>query len=454
MNRFFYRLLQLNHLLRQWFTRQFTPSGLGLLCCLLLFGLIGLDIKRSVSYQVFAFLFALLVIAAVSSRFGRYRFSALRHLPRFGTVGVPLIYRVLLHNNTQQNRRGLSLTEGLSEPFPSFQDFKCIATSSRHFKLTSKGRNRRSQQRREWLNLLSQQKQAFSSPIALPLLLADVETEISGEIIPLRRGLLQFKKLTIACPDPLGFVNRRIALLMPQAVLILPKRYQLPEIDLPGARRYQSGGLALAASVGDSEEFRALREYRPGDSPRKIHWKSWAKTGKPIVKEEQAESSVRHALILDTFQAEAYSEVMEEAVAIAASLAYKIQTQESLLDLVFTGTEAHSFTSGRSLGNTERLLALLAAVVPCQDQSFDSLLPVVQERLSMLSGCICIFLDWDSDRKALVEQLQSAGIPTLALVISGKQGLSESVDTSCLSDRQSRIHVLHVDSIQADLWTL
>lgn len=444
MNRFFYWLLRLNYFLRQWVTRQFTPGGLGLLCCLLFFGLIGLDIKRSVSYQVFAFLLALLGVAIASSRFGRYRFSATRRLPRFGTVGIPLTYRVLLHNTTQQNRKGLSLTETFLDAFPSFEDFNRI----------SKGRTSRRQKRRAWLRLMSQRQQVFSSAIALPELPASQEAEIAGEVVPLRRGLLQFKKLTIACPDPLGFVNRCVTILQPQAVLILPKRYQLPEIELPGGRRHQSGGLALAASVGDSEEFRALREYRPGDSPRKIHWKSWAKTGKPIVKEEQSEYSVRHALILDTFQSEAHSEVMEEAVAIAASLAYKIQTQESLLDLVFTGTEAHSFTSGRSLGNTERLLELLASVMPCQDKAFDSLLPVVQGRLSMLSGCICVFLDWDGDRKKLVEQLQSARIPTLVLVISGEKGLSESVDMSCLRDRQSSLHVLHVGSIQEDLWTL
>jgi hypothetical protein len=88
---------------------------------------------------------------------------------------------------------------------------------------------------------------------------------------------------------------------LPASVLILPKRYAITPIALPGNRSYQSDGVALASSVGDSEEFRALRDYRPGDSPRKIHWKSWAKVGKPIFKEEQDEFFVRHALILDTF---------------------------------------------------------------------------------------------------------------------------------------------------------
>jgi len=187
---------------------------------------------------------------------------------------------------------------------------------------------------------------------------------------------------------------------------------------------------------------------------RKIHWKSWAKTGKPIIKEEQSEYSVRHALILDTFQSGDYSEVMEEAVAIAASLACTIQTQESLLDMVFVNDQAHCFTVGRGLGQTERLLELLASVVPCQDRSFSTLLPVVRSRLSMLSGCVCILLGWDRDRQDLIEQLQKANIPTLALIVAPAAGLSAPIDRSCLRNRQSSIRVLHVGRIQQDLWSL
>ena len=436
MNHVIYRLLRLNYRLRQWAAKQLTPSGFGLLGALFCSGLIGLDVRRSISYQIFALLFALLLVAIALSRLIRCRFSATRLLPRFGTVGVPLQYRVRVHNPSRKRWQGLKLMETFAGAFPSFQEF------------------RRVKRRGEWLRLLSRRRWAFAEAVALPPLAAKGETEVTGQIVPLRRGLLTFKALTLACPEPLGFVNRCATLALPQSVLILPKRYRLPPLELPGGRRHQAGGLALAASVGDSEEFRALREYRPGDSPRKIHWKSWAKLGRPVIKEEQAEYSVRHALILDTFQLADDSEVLEEAVAIAASLACEIQTQESLLDMVFVGPEAHRFTVGLGLGHTERLLELLASVLPCQDKSFDSLLPVVQGRLSLLSGCICIFLDWDDDRQTLVEQLQAAGVPVLILVIEGERGLSQVPDRRCLSDRQSRLHVLHLGNIQAGLSAL
>lgn len=278
--------------------------------------------------------------------------------------------------------------------------------------------------------------------------------EVVASITPLRRGLLQFQTITLACPDPLGLFNTCVPLSLPQSVLILPKRYQLPPIQLPGLWRHQSGGVALASSVGDAEEFYGLREYRPGDPTRKIHWKSWAKVGKPIIKEEQDEFFVRHALILDTFQIEAHSEILEEAISIAASLACEVQTQESLLDMMFVGLEAYCFTVGRGLGQTERMLELLASVVPCQDKAFDSIIPVVQSRLSLLSGCICILLAWDDARQALVQQLQSLGVPTMVLVITGDRDIAHHPALKCIQNAQSSVHLLQLGQIQQGLLQL
>ena len=117
------------------------------------------------------------------------------------------------------------------------------------------------------------------------------------ELIPLSRGPLRFKGTAIARADPFGLVRSFVTVPLPQSVLILPKRYPLPPIALPGVMKYQQGGVALASSVGRSEEFVSLRDYRPGDPMRHIHWKSWARTGRPIVKEFLDEFFVRHALV-------------------------------------------------------------------------------------------------------------------------------------------------------------
>jgi Protein of unknown function DUF58 len=438
MNPLIYRIVRGSYSAHRWLNRRFTHTGLGVLVCFVFSGIVGADTNQSLSYQLFCFLGALLGMAIAASRFQRYRVSVTRILPRFGTVGMPLRYRIVFDNQTARRHRGLKFYESLVEPFPDFRAFSIL-----------NWRTPWQIQQQQWERIMARRNRAIAPSLDLPSLSPQSETEVMGEVIPLRRGLLQFRGIGVTRPDPLGLFNTHLALALPQAVLILPKRYHLPPIQLPGARRHQSGAVALAASVGDAEEFRSLREYRSGDPIRKIHWKSWAKVGKPMIKEEQEEFFVRHALILDTFQSSAESELLEEAVAIASSLACEIQTQESLLDMMFVGLESYCFTAGRGLGQTERMLELLASVLPCQDRSFASFLPVIQSRCSLLSGCICILLDWDEERKTFVRYLQSLGIPTLALVVRGERDLSMEPTQDV-----GQIQVLKLGQIQEGLMQL
>jgi uncharacterized protein (DUF58 family) len=175
--------------------------------------------------------------------------------------------------------------------------------------------------------------------------------------------------------------------------------------------------VALASNVGQSEEFVSLRDYRYGDPLRHIHWRSWAKTGKPVVKEFEDEFFVRHALVLDTFIDEPQSELFEEAVSVAASFACTVLTQESLLDLLFVGPQSYCFTAGRGLAQADHMLEILASVQPCLDQSFATLDHLVLNHASSVSGCICVFLEWDSLRQNLVQKLRALGVPVLVLLL-------------------------------------
>src|SRR5262249_43051425 len=127
------------------------------------------------------------------------------------------------------------------------------------------------------------------------------ERDVRVEFTPSRRGFVRFAGVTVARADPLGLTNALIELPLAQSLLVLPRRHPVPRLPLPGSRRYQLGGVILASAVGESDEFASLRDYRPGDPRRRIHWKSFARVGRPVVKEYQDEFFVRHALVLDTF---------------------------------------------------------------------------------------------------------------------------------------------------------
>ena len=146
-----------------------------------------------------------------------------------------------------------------------------------------------------------------------------------------------------------------------------------------------------------------------------------------------------------------YSEILEEAISIAASLACEVQTQESLLDLIFVGNEAYSFTFGRGLSHTDRMLEILSSVVACRDKTFDSIIPGVIEKLSLLSGCICIFLCWDEDRKRLVNYLNNMGIHTLVLIITEQEDKLENFDSNSINDQHITLHILKLGKIQEGL---
>lgn len=436
----FYWFYRAGSALWYWSRRRFTPAGLCATGGFIVAGAVGTDIENTVSYQSFALLLAFLLLGLMSSLFFRATFSAKRILPHVGTAGQPLHYRVQIKNLTGKNQTGLTLLEGLADPRPPFQEWLAFHMAEnrriRPFRV--------SQQRRKNPFRLANLKEAEVPPLG-----ANGEVEARVEVLPLRRGMLHFTGVTLARPDPLGLFRSFIRISAPQTVLILPKRYPIPPIALPGALRYQEGGVALAANVGRSEEFVALREYRHGDPLRHIHWRSWAKVGKPIVKEFEDEFFVRHALVLDTFDDEPNSEVLEEAVSVAASFACQVLTQESLLDLLFVGNQSYCFTAGRGLAHADQMLEILASVQNCADKTFETLEHLVLNHVAVVSGCICVLQHWDDARKDFIKKLRSLDIPLLVLVVVRPGG--RKPDAGPLRDEPENFHILEIGRIGEEL---
>jgi uncharacterized protein (DUF58 family) len=436
-----YTLYRLSSGRWHWAQRRFTRPGLAVLVGLILAALLAPDTDNNLIYQVLPLLLFLLIVAVCWSRSLRARFAATRHLPRFGTAGCPLDYRIMVKNLSSKTHSGLTLLENLADPRPSFEEFMALERAEqRALRSFRFGDSQRATSFR-----LARVKEASVPPIE-----PNEEAEVRVELTPLRRGLLRLTGVTLARPDPLGLVRATATLPLPQSVLILPRRYPVPAIALPGTARYQEGGVALASSVGQSDEYVALRDYRHGDPLRHIHWRSWARVGRPVVKEFEDEFFVRHALVLDTFTDHQNGEVFEEAVSVAASFACTLPTQESLLDLLFVGPQSYCFTAGRGVAHVEQMLEILASVQACTDQPFRALEHLVLNHVKAVSGCICVLLGWDDERRTFVGKLIALGLPVRVLVIV-RPGESQWLEPGPLSDAPERFSVLEIGQVEIGL---
>lgn len=425
------------------FRRRFTGAGQLLWAGTAVSGAVGVDTQLTQVHQLFALLMALLSLAILLSLRFRPTLEVHRHLPRLATVGAPLEYLLEVRNQGRRPTPVLELLDPLHAPPLTREELQ--------------GAHEPGEERRNWFDrqmgfhryqwLLRQRLGGTTGgPVPLGRLAPGREGRVRLALHPQRRGRLQWREVTVARPDPLGLCRAFHRVPLAGSLVVLPRTYRLPPGVLPGGGRlYQPGGVSLASSVGDAEEFVALREYRTGDSPRRIHWPSWAKSGQPMVREYQEEFFVRHALALDTFAPP--GEPFEEAVSVAASFASGVEGSEGLLDLLFVGETAHRFTAGRGVAHPQQLLEVLAGVEPAPRRPFATLAGLILEHAATLSGTILVLQAWDRERRQLAANLVARGIPVLVLLVVPAGGGLPAPDPGPLAGHPERLVVLPVGEV-------
>ncbi len=218
---------------------------------------------------------------------------------------------------------------------------------------------------------------------------------------------------------PFGLIRKPVFLRDPRKVVVYPKVYPIHQLSMSSGRRYHSGGIVVASSTGDSVEFIGTREYQEGDPLKKIHWPSWARTGKPIVKEYQEEYFVRHALIMDTFVTDPASEEeslrFEAAISLTASISSHISLQDFIVDIFAAGPRVYYFSAGRSLAHLDNILEILATIEPNSEAPFLNFEPLLMERLGMISSILMVLIDMDPRREDLLMRLKLLGVPIKVL---------------------------------------
>ena len=449
IKRLLYKNFKLVHRLGHWTQQRFTPTGLLVLSAMVAAGVFGIDTRRTLAFQIFSLLLIILLISLCSALTFRQRFQIQRRLPQFGTAGQNLTYRLVIESSNASPQQDLLLIDALASPYPAFEEFNSLHDPE------DKNRNwfDRKISYPKLASLSNKKRGARITPVAVGNLSPKEKIEVNVDMRPLRRGYLHFTKTHIARPDPFGLFRAFQTVVKKDSLLILPRTYRLPALKLSGARKYQQGGLNQAGLSGDSQEFLSLREYRPGDPLRAIHWRSYAKLGKPVVKEFQDEFFTRQGLILDTFMVHAGEAAFEEAVSLAASFVIGGQAQDALLDLMLVAMDAHRFSVGRNVNKTEYMLEVLACVEPCPAHAFTKLEQLLLQHIHEASGLICIFLCWDKKRQHLVEHILLRKLPVYVFVIT-EQITEQNQEPGPMRKHPERLMFMSPDTVQQQLDTM
>jgi len=208
------------------------PAGLfilGFVFTCVIFGITPGRTLNNMTYQIFTLVSALLVVSILSSLFFRGKFQVKRELGRFATAGEPLIYRIVIENQNDKSQSELSLLENFSDHRPSWENF---CTAGDHT-----GRDRsffdQSLGLEQWLFHCRSNKIAKNHEGFLESIPPGEKKEISMKLFPLRRGYLRFEGISIARPDPFGLSRCFIRKPAEHSLLVLPKTYPAPPVQLP-----------------------------------------------------------------------------------------------------------------------------------------------------------------------------------------------------------------------------
>jgi uncharacterized protein (DUF58 family) len=197
----------------------------------------------------------------------------------------------------------------------------------------------------------------------------------AGEHLRLRREVTLPQRGPYHCPPlravssyPFGLVRQEVAVGAADRVTVLPRlgtlnagrlRRWLTQTARPD-ERVRRARRRLAQEV----EFHGLRQFRPGDSPRWIHWRTSARSGELMVREFDQGTHHDLLLIVEPYAGPAApAQALEAAVCLAATVCWAWAREEGdRIILAVAGAEPVALPGRDGPGAAVALLECLAEV--------------------------------------------------------------------------------------------
>lgn len=371
--------------MRRWLRRYLTAGGHALFAIALISLLAGVDPFNTQLYGLFVTCTALGVAALFTGVFFQRRLDGDWKIPVRAVAGGRFKARVRLEN---RSRRPAYEIEAAFDHIPP----------GLWQRVEEPGENRQDR------------------------LLAGESAEIELTLWAERRGAYTLGPIYAGVTFPFGIARWPTRLGGRRRLLVTPPVHPIQTLQLHPGLRYQPGGVPLASRTGESLEFVGVREYRQGDSLRKIHWKLWARRGEPVVREYSQEYFSRVGVILDSYRPPGRQQ-FEAATEVAASVAGFLAAQDAIVDFFAAGAEVYFLSAGRHLSPLQSILDVLACVEPCNKPPYARLEQQLLDMLARLSAVVVITFAPNAERRRFLERLRLGGAPLRIFCVGRAQPL-------------------------------
>lgn len=202
--------------------------------------------------------------------------------------------------------------------------------------------------------------------IAVASLAAGEKTTLRYNAVCYQRGVFDIGPLEVRREFPLGLFKNRRVIDEHCSIKIYPHLYPNRGFHLLVGGTKERVGLNTIDKSGLSNDFFGVREYRPGDSRRLIHWKSTARQEKLMVKELEMPADLDLTAVID-LDGSAWSgddkyNTFEYSVKIVGSVSQEVLEKGYGLRLIALGDGRQEMTVKGGRREFPRVLDFLAGL--------------------------------------------------------------------------------------------
>jgi uncharacterized protein (DUF58 family) len=249
-----------------------------------------------------------------------------------------------------------------------------------------------------------------------------------------KRGKYRFRMLDLVTRSPFGLIERRVTTVEPAELIVYPRvgqltrRWQILQRQSAETKRGQRHDRSA-----QQQEYHGLRDYRPGDSPRWIHWRTSARLGQPMVKEFEQQSEQDLAILIDpwlprTKVTPELREALEQMIQFAATLCLETcRHQGRRLLLGWTGATPGVRQGPASVKLLHELLEQLAVMRPSSEGTlaslFDALPPsMLREAVLIIVSTRPVNLIEEAERSARLSGGSTRGMMGRVILLDASAG--------------------------------